>query len=525
MTTSADAEAERERLARQNTSLSAANADLRHANEALVFAGARYLALHDLAPTPLVTVDADGLISEVNYAAAALLGRARAQLLAQPLATFVIDPPAPELARQLHALFATGAAADVALTVLRGDAPVELLVTAVVLPNGSLPHAVLACVDITARKLDEAVRERAIRHTGEAQRLESLGVLAGGIAHDFNNLMTVVLAGTDLVLHDLSGASPHVVPLREVRAAARHAGELAHQMLAYSGRVSAPHQPVDLAALVRELEPLIRATAWSTPLVFELSERLPAIAGDAPQLRQVVLNLVTNAAEAMDGHPGAITIVVRRDARTEDILIEVRDVGAGMTAATQTRIFEPYFSTKLAGRGLGLAVVHGVVRAHGGTLHVDSAVGVGTTVQVALRAVVRTAVLPGAHVDLAWRGRGRVLLVDDDVAVRRTLGRVLGGLGLTVVMASSAQEGLTVLTEAPRGIDLVVTDLTMPTMNGVAFARAIRSLGIAVPIVLVTGYGELPLDSARLFTASVTKPFDLAALRAVLQPLIPRADS
>ncbi len=410
-----------------------------------------------------------------------------------------------------------------ALTLLRTGAPVELLVTAVVLPDAGPPQAVLACVDVTARLRDEAARDRAIQRTAEAQRLESLGVLAGGIAHDFNNLMTVVLAGTDLVLQELAGASPHVGPLLDIRDAARHAGDLAHQMLAYSGRVSAPHQPVDLAALVRELEPLLRAASRSTPLVFELGDRMPAIAGDAPQLRQVLLNLSGNAAEAMQGAPGPITIALRHDALADDIVIEVRDVGAGMTAAIQARMFEPYFSTKLAGRGLGLAVVQGVVRAHGGTLRVDSAEGVGTTVRIALRAIVGAATLPPDPGDRAWRGRGRILLVDDDVAVRRTLGRALGALGLTVVMASDGQAALTILTEAPLGVDLVVTDLTMPGMDGIALARAIRSLGIAVPIVLVTGYGELPGDSARWFTASVTKPFTMAALRAVLQPLLPRA--
>lgn len=510
-------------LQQRNAALTKTNTDLCSANEALVLAGARYLLLHDLAPTPLVTVDTAGRITDVNHAAEVLLGSARPQVLDRQFAAFL--DARHEL--PLSTLFTVGSLQGLEVSLSHDGAVVDLSLDAVVLPGIVPARALLACVDITARKIDEATRQRAREQAQEAHRLESLGVLAGGVAHTFNNLMTVVIAGTDHVLSELAPGSSHLAPLTEACQAARNAALLAHQMLAYAGRIRVPVQPLDLGVLVRDLEPLIRASVRSTPVILDLPPDVPFIAGDAQQLRQLVLQLATNAAEAMAGRPGSISISVRSPeprAHGEGfVCVEVRDQGAGMSPATRARIFEPYFSTKCAGRGLGLAVVHGVVRAHGGKITVTSDVDRGTQISIALPALTNPPLPAEAPSVNGAPSGGTVLVVDDDETVRSALKRALTRLGYKVLLADSGLAALDVMRTESGAIQLLVTDLTMPEMNGTALARCVRAAHPDLPIILISGYGEMPPDSAGLFVAAMSKPFELAKLREVVRAAVARA--
>lgn len=513
-------------LARENAVLHAANSELVDANEALVLSAGRYLALHELAPVPLLTLTPAGIIVDVNLAAESLLGAPRAELLHCDFATYVSVATGAQLKAQLRQLFASGAARGLELTLDGPGAHVEVAIDAVVLPGMGPLRAVLACVDVTARKLEETRRQALLAQAEEAHRLQSLGVLASGIAHGFNNLMTIVVAGAEAVAVELPEASPHSTALGEVLDAARQAGELAHQMLAYSGHTSVPARPVDVGALVRELEPLLRVAARTTPVVLDVVATAAEVLGDPSQLRQVVINLVINAAEAMVSRPGVITVRVQREqpanATGDFVLLEVGDFGVGMTPATRARMFEPYFSTKFVGRGLGLAVVHGVVRGHGGVTEVATVPESGSTFRVFFPATESSASGPASLADPDWRGIGTVLLVDDDAGIRRTVTRLLAKLGLAVVGADGAQEALCALARGP--IDLVLTDLMMPDVDGIALATTIRTMHPELPIVLVTGYAKLPEASAGIFNAALAKPFDMAMLRATLQLLLPRAE-
>ena len=359
----------------------------------------------------------------------------------------------------------------------------------------------------------QRAQDRAI---ADAQRLASLGVLAGGIAHDFNNLLTVVMAGAASALGAVPVDSAAADALREVGQAARHAGDLAHQMLAYTGRQRTLPQPVELAVMVREITSLARAATQRTPLTIAVPDGL-WITGDQGQLRQVVLNLVINAAEAMQGRDGGVALTARADAGA--VVIEVRDDGIGMDAALQARIFEPYVSTKFTGRGLGLAVVEGIVRGHGGTIAVASEVGVGTTFTVRLPAGAR-AVAAVAVDETPWRGTGTVLLVDDDAAVRRGVERMLVSLGFEVIAAGDGAEGVAMLTQDPARVDVVIMDQTMPRLDGVAAATAMRALGVTVPIVLISGYGDMPPGAGDVLDAVLAKPFGIDVIRRTLRPLL-----
>jgi two-component system cell cycle sensor histidine kinase/response regulator CckA len=351
------------------------------------------------------------------------------------------------------------------------------------------------------------------REVLDAHRLESLGVLAGGIAHDFNNLLTVVLGGTDLVLRTLAG-SPAIEPLIQVRQAALHAGELAHQMLAYTGLASSSPRPLDLGALVREVEALIAAAAGTTPVSLDLPDTGRWVSGDATQLRQVVLNLVINAAEATAGRAGSIALSVRSDGAS--VVLAVADSGVGMDAATQERIFEPYYSTKFVGRGLGLAVVQGIVRGHKGTLTVESEIGRGTTMRVHLPGMRPAEETRRTESIARWRRSGTVLLVDDDRPVRTAIERILVELGFEVLVAGDGVEAIEIFRTEGERVDLVLMDHAMPRMNGPTAAAAIHGVRAEVPIVLVTGYAEVPADAGGVFSGMLSKPFDIAALEQLL---------
>ncbi len=520
----------------QNLELIAANAELRLRNAELATARDRYRALQELAPVPLITLDPEGGIVDVNRAAEALFQAPRELLLTRRFALFVAEAARLEAAALLTALRAAGHAHQVELALaVEGQPAIDIVVDGVMLADREAPLTVLAMVDVSTRRRAEALRRELEHRAEESLRLESLGVLAGGIAHDFNNLLTIVLAGTDHALRTLGDNAPSAEPLHEVRRAAYHAGNLAHQMLAYSGHGSTPARPLDLARLIRELEPALLAAAKGVPLTVRAPDSLPWVVGDHTQLRQVILNLTTNAAESMHGRAGQLTIAARTEVLTAaaiaampiadkvapgpSIVLEIRDDGTGMDAATQQRIFEPYFSTKFVGRGLGLAVVRGTVRGHGGAVTVESALDRGTTIRVYLPCV-SSAPVPAPTdppPDAPWRGSGVVLIVDDDPHVQRVMARIVKTLGFSVVSAFGGEDALAQLTAAGAHFDLVLMDLTMPGMDGVEVATAIRAIRADLPIVLVTGFGEIPAEAGSVFVAMISKPFDVQGIRQVIQ--------
>ena len=499
----------------QNQELITGNEELRRSNLALAIARDRYHVLHDLAPAPLVTVDTEGQVLDINGAAERLLRTLRHLVVDRPLALFVDPVTRPTLRALLTRLFAGYAAEPTELSlVVDGADACDVVVDGVLFREEGRAHVVLAFVDLTERKRVEEERHQIELGAAAAQRLESLGVLAGGIAHDFNNLLTVVLSGTDYVLRALDG-SPLAEQLTQVRQAARQAGEFAHQMLAYSGHASTPPRDLDLPAIVRDLEPLIRASAKTTPVNVVLPRTPAWITGDETQLRQVVLNLVINAAEAMVGRSGAITITITTGPR---VLLEVSDQGGGMDAATRARIFEPYYSTKFVGRGLGLAVVQGIVRGHGGEMSVESEVDRGTTFRVYLppgtpAPDVGVAATPSGE---PRRFSGRLLVVDDEPLIVRLAERILADFGFEVLTATDGAEAIEVFRTEGARIDLVLMDLAMPNMGGVDAAQAIHELRADVPIVLVTGYGEIPPEAGSSFVAMLAKPFDVTEMHNVI---------
>ena len=378
----------------------------------------------------------------------------------------------------------------------------------------------------SARLLEQ--QRRAEEQMRNAQKLESLGVLAGGIAHDFNNLLVGVLGNAGLALLELPEDSPARQAIRDIEISAQRAAELTRQMLAYSGRGTFRVEPVDVSTLVEEMSQLLRRViSKQAQLSLHLDRTLPAVVGDATQLRQVVMNLITNASDALErqGTVRLETSAVRADREMlasayldeelpegEYVCIEVSDTGVGMDAATAARLFDPFFTTKFTGRGLGLAAVLGIVRGHRGAISLQSAPGAGTTFRVLLPAAKGvSATAPAPPASTLARGSGRVLLVDDEEAVRGLARRVLERGGFDVIEAESGEEGLARYEERPDSVTAVVLDLTMPGLGGEATFHALRRARPDLPIVLSSGYMPEEGDafSGVAFLAKPYRPAEL----------------
>jgi len=398
--------------------------------------------------------------------------------------------------------------------------------------------------EIIERELAEEERRKVQVKLLHAQKLESLGVLSGGIAHDFNNLLVGILGNAGLALLELPPDSPARATLNDIETAALRAAELTRQLLAYAGKGQFVVGPVNLSLLVEEMANLLAtAVSKNARLDLQLEGAIPPVEADATQLRQVVMNLITNASEAIGTASGTIT--VRTGMMDADrawladaqlgaglpagpyAFVEVQDDGHGMHPATQARIFDPFFTTKFTGRGLGLAAVLGIVRAHHGAIRVTSAPGRGTTIRIVFPA--------GGEVDEAVRRRsdpamaafeertGTILVVDDEETVRNVARRILTSNGFSVRLASGGVEAMHILRQDPQAIDAVLLDLTMPDMSGIVTRQELQRIRPDVKVVFSSGYSQtdaFPVADGNAGLPFIQKPYRPADLVATIRRVL-----
>jgi PAS domain S-box-containing protein len=373
-------------------------------------------------------------------------------------------------------------------------------------PSGAVTHILGTSRDISERRRIELERQALTAQLQHAQKLESLGVLAGGVAHDFNNLLVGILGNASLALLDLPADSDVAEMVGDIERTARQAAELTNQLLAYSGKGRFVVSAVDLGRLVRDMSPVWRsALSKRAHVTLDLAERVPPVRADAAQLRQVVLNMMTNASDALGDGSGTITVrtgvttlddAALRSARFstgaasgEFAFVEVQDDGIGMTDETIGRIFDPFFTTKFTGRGLGLAATLGIVRGHQGAITVTSAPGEGTTFRVALPArpdLALTRATPAAGT--LTIGAGTVLVIDDEPGVRAAVRRILERAGYATLDAADGGDGVAVFAAHRDAIDCVVVDLTMPGLGGLEVVEQVRAIRPDVRIVVASGF-------------------------------------
>jgi PAS domain S-box-containing protein len=405
--------------------------------------------------------------------------------------------------------------------------------------DGSIAGMIGLSFNISERVAAAREREKIEHKLLDVQKLESLGILAGGVAHDFNNLLTAIMGNASLVQLGLPPGSPLTTNLNQIEQASQLAAGLCQQLLAYAGRSRLDPKPTNLNALVQETSDLLRLTLSNrAQLQFNLAPELPLILADPAPIRQVLLNLVQNAAEAIGRPDGIIRLTTRSlpldsawlaEASTGQqlpaatyVCLEITDNGPGMDRETRTRIFDPFFSTKGSGRGLGLAAALGIMRSHQGALRLVSEPGQGATFILAFprhHQPAAPAIRP-APAARSWRGSGTVLIVDDEEAVRSTAAQMIAFYGFTVKQADSGQQAVEFLRVRGSRYELVLLDLTMPGMDGYATFTALRQLQPEQRIVVFSGYSAQ--DAQQRFAGQnlngfLQKPFTVDTLRETLR--------
>jgi nitrogen-specific signal transduction histidine kinase/CheY-like chemotaxis protein len=398
-----------------------------------------------------------------------------------------------------------------------------------------------------ARDITE--QRKTTRQVLQAQKLESLGVLAGGIAHDFNNLLTGILGNASLALEDLE-PSPAKTAVQSVVEAAERAAQLTHQMLAYSGKGHFVFEHMDLSARVQEILPLIRAAIPANVAVhLGLDRELPLIHADVAQMQQLIMNIIINGAEAVpEGTDGKVTISTRRQI-VEDrfleqrdgtrpelqpgeyVMLEVSDTGLGMDEATKARIFDPFFTTKFMGRGLGLAAVLGIVQGHRGSIQVLSAPGKGTVFQVLFPAVGEKSESKASPRDsqaVDVRNLGAILVVDDEETVRNAAKQILEHRGYTVLLAEDGSRALDLFRREADRLKCVVLDLTMPLMSGEETLARIKAVRSDIPVILSSGFNAVqavPRFKGKGLAGFLQKPYSAGTLVKAIQHVVNGSES
>ncbi len=494
----------------------------------------RYRRLVELAREGIWEIDRDAVTVYVNPAMARMLGYTADEMIGCDLASFMDERgrriSERNLARRRRGIEELH---DFEFVTKTGQRIITTMATSPLYDeDGDYSGALAGVIDVTERRRFE----QEMLHT---QKLESLGVLAGGIAHDFNNLLQAVIGNAELALQDVGENALACESLFEIQRAAGRATDLCRQMLAYAGKGRVRREDVDVAALVVEMAEILKVSlSKKAAFTVEVAADLPVISGDSSQIGQIVMNLITNASEALGDDEGSVKVVAKAENLTAasadqgfplgqltpglHVVLTVTDTGCGMREGSRQRIFDPFFTTKFAGRGLGLAAVLGIVKSHGGGIEVQSTPQQGTTVTVALPAhAAEIRELPGAESPGAEVGSRalNILVAEDEPGVQRVLLRLLDRLGHTVQLAVNGQEALDYHAIHGETIDLIMLDLTMPVMGGKEAMKEIRGVDHEVPIIICSGFPAE--DIAREFGSEqpqfyLQKPFDVAELQSAL---------
>ena len=550
----------------------------------------QYEELFEFAPNPYLVTDGSGIVIQANRSAATLLGVPARSLPGKALASYIVKEDQPRFRMIISAIprdgdsrtagfrlqpregevleaeltysatpSSTGETRDQIRWMARDVSEHERTVRQIRALNIELESEITATtsdLSATQRLAQELIeREQVARRAAEAseaqsrhvQKLESIGVLAGGIAHDFNNLLHVVLGNADIALSNLGTGSSAREPLEEVVRATLRAADLTRQLLAYSGKGAFVVRHLDLSTEVREMATLLRTSiSKQATLTWELASDLPAISADPTQVRQVVMNLITNASDTLGESGGTITLRTGvahleeveeqhfgRPPHGEDaaersggplVYLEVGDSGQGMSPDTLSRIFDPFFSTKFSGRGLGLAAVMGIVRSHRGFIRIRTELGRGSAFRVLFPAVDGLApkLQKPSTERSEWRGSGTILVVEDEEGVREVAERMLQDIGFDTIGAEDGRHALDLMEEIGDQVTVVLLDLSMPRMGGAETFRRLRRIRPDLPILMMSGYTEQVVapqfsNSGPGTTGFLQKPFLAEDLIAILR--------
>ncbi|MBF0494956.1 MAG: transporter substrate-binding domain-containing protein [Deltaproteobacteria bacterium] len=416
---------------------------------------------------------------------------------------------------------------------------IKALSEPVVNQSGQLSMMVGTVQDITERKKAEEQQKKLESQLLQAHKMEAIGTLAGGIAHDFNNILGCIFGYTQLALDDDKSGAVNREFLEEILKAAKRARDLVKQILAVSRKSDQEKIPFEVSPIIKESIKLIRASLPANIVInHEISPKETYILGDPTQIHQVLINLCTNAAHAMQENGGVLDIKLNEFYLDPDsaaryikmdpgpyLKLTVSDTGHGMESKVVARIFDPFFTTKEVGKGtgMGLAIVHGIVRSHGGAISVYSEPGRGSTFNIILPLAKGEVELVSDDVETIHRGSETILLVDDELGLIDTGKKILTRLGYKVITKTGSLEALEAFVQQPDSFDLVVTDMTMPTMTGDKLAQEIIRLRPNIPIILCTGFSEAVSEEKAGqigIKGFLMKPLDMAVTAKLIRRLL-----
>jgi PAS domain S-box-containing protein len=498
------------------------------AEQALQEAALEWQTTFDAIRDGVALLDVRGVVQRSNAALPVLLGLERREIVGRSLdELFPPAPGDPPLVGVLECPRRTNAE-----RALR-ERTVSIVIDPMADSAGTLRGAVAIVTDITERKLLD-------RQLWHSQKLESIGLLAGGVARDFNNLLVGILGNASLALDSLEDSEKTSRLLQDVVRASERAADLTRQLLAYAGKGRFVAGPVDLSSVIDDLVPLIQSSiARKVRLTLELKRDLPAIHADKTQIEQLVMNLIINAGEAIQGEAGSVIVTTAvRKINSEEmgafltehkdegdyVVLQVRDTGCGMDEETLKCIFDPFFTTKFLGRGMGLSAALGIIGGHKGALKVASTPGQGTEFEILFPASLSAPVQarPREHATLV-HGRGTILVVDDERIVRNFLQQALTRAGYEVLLAGNGAEALSVLSRNTSRISLVLLDLVMPVMSGEEALPHLLTVKPGVLVIVSSGQSEEEclrrLREPRV-AGFLQKPYKSALLAAKVQEVL-----
>lgn len=524
-------------LVAERRALQASAMELQERNQELQLSQNRLAAIINASLDAILCVDQQLCITIFNPTAAALFQCPPESALGSPLSRFL--PDAAQMLDYTQLTTHAQLGEMTGLTTGGKEVPIDVSVSFERHHDGDT--TTIFARDLTARKKMEAHRNALESQLRESHKMQAVGTMAGGIAHDFNNIISAILGNVGLAQQDAGESSPAQVSLAEIDKAGRRARDLVRQILAFSRNESPKRVPIHLAEVIHETVRLLKVNLPpNIALDVRIDESTPNVLADATQIEQALLNLCTNAIQALGSQRGQVTVELghrpgspgqaerRTGQRGPHVWLAVRDTGGGIDAHTLERVFEPFFTTKPVGQGtgLGLAVVHGIMRTHMGTVDVQSSPGQGTVFTLYFPPVDAPAVPTAleAPVPTLVRGQGRrVMYVDDDEALVFLIERALSRKGFVVSTYTDPRAAIATLKTQPDACDLLVTDYNMPGFSGLDLLREVQQLVPQLPVALASGYVTADIEAQALAAgarALVHKPNDVDELCETLQALL-----
>ncbi len=526
----------------QQIELEMQNEELRSIQQELKTSRDKYSNLYDHAPIGYFTINGKGVILGANLTGANLLGPARNKLMGQPFYNFVTGNTEDVFYLFLQELLDTGEPQACELKLIKmDDAQFHAHLESRVVhdDDGNFSRILMAVTDITKRKQNENERKDLEKRLQQAHKMETIGTLTGGIAHDFNNILSIILGNAELTMDDIPEGHPAQNSLGEIETASLRAKNTVKQLLTFSRKSDPQRKPVEIVPIIEDALKFLRS---SIPINIDIRKTIPdeswVVSADPTQINQVIMNLCINAAHAMSEDGGIIDIscsFVEFDNngavydfelnQTRYVKITVLDTGHGIEKEHLDRIFDPYFTTKEVGEGsgFGLSVVHGIVKSHNGAISVDSEYGEGTMFNIFLPIVEKASESEKGFDAVTPTGSERILFVDDEETIVHLTRMMLERLGYTVTAKICSRDALETFQNQPEDFDLIITDMTMPSIMGDRLVKDFRKIRPDIPIILCTGFSERINDEKARYLgvqALVMKPVQKNAFAKIIRRVL-----